>query len=142
MTTILIAAVPAAMAAITNALGSMARMMTAHTLDEAMEAALMGVDLIIAGTYFDDSRMFDLLQRLKSNERTRDIPILCVRGASAPETFGAQTAQPVFSSPYVVASASKALGAVDYFDLCACQLDLGVAAANEQFVESVRQALV
>jgi hypothetical protein len=141
MKTILIAAAPAAAAVISNVMGSLARMMTAHTLDEAVQAAAAGVDLIIAGTYFDNSRMFDLLNQLKSNVLTRDIPVLCVRGVSAPAVLGAQTSQPVLASFDVVASACKALGAVDFVDLCARQRDVGDEHANDELLDIVRLVL-
>jgi response regulator RpfG family c-di-GMP phosphodiesterase len=141
MKTILIAAVPAAVAVIANALGSMARMMTANTLEEAFEAAVAGVDLVIAGTYFDNSRMFDLLHKLKSHDLTRNIPVLCVRGVSSPQVLGSQTSQPMFSSPYVVSSASKALGAVEFVDLCARHQAIGTDRADAELRETVSRLL-
>lgn len=114
-------------------------MMTAHTLDEALAAAIAGVDLIIAGTYFDNSRMFDLLRALKARADTRHIPVLCVRGVSAPEILGAQTLQPTLASLQIVASASEALGAVGYVDLVAQQQVMGVEQANAELLSTVQR---
>jgi len=139
--TILIAAVPAAVTVIANALGSVARMMTAHTLDEAVQAAVAGVDLIIAGTYFDNGRMFDLLRRLKEDARTQSLPVLCVRGVSAPHLLGAETTQPTLASLQVVASASEVLGAAGYIDLFARQQAVGLEQANAELRESVQRHL-
>ncbi len=72
--TILIAASPAAAETITEALGGIARTRTATTLGEAAAIIADGVDLIVAGTYFDGSRMFDLLRLVKECEEWRDIP--------------------------------------------------------------------
>ena len=139
--TILIAAVPASAAVISNALGSTARMMTAHTIEDAFEAALIGVDLVIAGTYFDNARMFDLLRRLKSDAKTRHIPVLCVRGVSAQDILGTQTIQPVLASLDIVESASRALGAEDYIDLIARRRDIDVDAASAELARAARAYL-
>jgi len=141
MKTILIAAVPAAVTVIANALGSVARMMTAHTLEEALEAAAAGVDLIIAGTYFDNGRMFDLLRQLKASAQTRSIPVLCVRAVSARDFLRTQTPQPTLASLQVVASASEALGAAGYVDLHARRDAVGAAPANAELLGAVRQHL-
>jgi hypothetical protein len=102
-------------------LGGIARTRTATTLDEAAAIIAGGVDLIIAGTYFDGSRMFDLLRLVKECDEWRDIPFVCVRGLSSPalEHDDITTAtKPLLSNLDVVDSASKALGAVGFVDLC------------------------
>jgi len=119
----------------------MARMMTANTLDEAFEAASVGVDLVIAGTYFDNSRMFDLLHRLKANELTGHIPVLCVRGVSSPQILGSQTLQPTLPSSYVVNSASLALGAAEFIDLCTRRQVVGVDQADAELRDAVSKLL-
>lgn len=141
MKTILIAASPAATTVISTALGPSARMMTAHTIPEALSVAATGVDLIIAGIYFDESRVFDLLHMLKSDVRTQNIPVLCVRGVTAPQAFGAETDQPMLTSSRVVESATKALGAAGFIDLCIRQRELGVQQASDEFALTVRSHL-
>lgn len=37
-------------------------------------------DLVAIGVYFDDSRMFDLVRTLRSDEVHGEVPIVCVRG--------------------------------------------------------------
>lgn len=115
--TILIAASPAAADAIAEALGGIAQTKTATTVDEAAAIIAGGVDLIVAGTYFDDSRMFDLLRLVKECEEWRDIPFLCVRGIGSPEHDEGAT-KPLLANLGIVDSASKALGAVGFVDLC------------------------
>lgn len=52
----------------------------ARTLEEAAHAALgRSFDLIIIDMHFDDSRMFDLLRYLRSEERLSGTPVICVR---------------------------------------------------------------
>jgi len=127
--TILIAASPAASEAIAGALGDIGHTKTAHTLDAAAAIIASGVDLIVAGTYFDGSRMFDLLRLVKECEEWRDIPFLCVRGVGSPEfdQDGPSAAKPLLANMDVVDSASRALGAVGFVDLC----DRGGAARAE-----------
>lgn len=118
MKTILIAASPAAAETIAEALGGIAPTKVAHTLDEATAIIADGVDLIVAGTYFDGSRMFDLLRLTKDRPEWRGIPFLCVRGVSAPELECDGATKPLLPNLDVVDSASKALGAVGFVDLC------------------------
>ena len=52
----------------------------AHSLEEAAHAALKrSFDLIVIDMHFDDSRMFDLLRYLRTEERLRATPVICVR---------------------------------------------------------------
>jgi CheY-like chemotaxis protein len=52
----------------------------AHTLEEAAHAALKhNFELIVIDMHFDDSRMFDLLRYLRSEERLRSTPVICLR---------------------------------------------------------------
>jgi CheY-like chemotaxis protein len=52
----------------------------ARTLEEAAHAALKrGFDLIVIDMHFDDSRMFDLLRYLRSEERLAGTPVICMR---------------------------------------------------------------
>lgn len=118
MKTILIAASPAAADAIRGALGGIAQTKIAHTLDEATAIIQRGVDLIVAGTYFDGSRMFDLLRLTKDRPEWQGIPFLCVRGVSSPELERDGATKPLLANLDIVDSASKALGAVGFIDLC------------------------
>lgn len=114
--------------------------MTASTIDEAFEAAYAGVDLIIIGTYFDNGRMFDLLRKLKSSDQTRNSPVLCVRAITAPEAFD-RSSRPLFSNLDVVATACRALGAVDFIDYCSRQDAGGVERASLELRSAVRVRL-
>jgi DNA-binding response OmpR family regulator len=50
-----------------------------RTLSAAMRALdANDYDLIVIGVHFDDSRMFDLLRHVRSEQRTSGIPVVCV----------------------------------------------------------------
>jgi CheY-like chemotaxis protein len=52
----------------------------ARTLEEAAHAALKrNFDLIVIDMHFDDSRMFDLLRYLRSEEPLSGTPVICIR---------------------------------------------------------------
>ena len=52
----------------------------ARTLDEGLRALEReAFDLLIISVHFDDSRMFDLLRKVRIEGRNKGIPIICVR---------------------------------------------------------------
>jgi PleD family two-component response regulator len=80
-----------------------------RTLDEA-KTALAGrsFDLIVISVHFDESRMFDLLRHVRSQERHRATPVVCVLNADfARHAVAAES----------LAIAVKALGGTAYLDL-------------------------
>jgi PleD family two-component response regulator len=59
-------------------------LVSAQTLDEA--SGLIDEDhfgMIIAGVSFDESQMFDLIYRVRSQERHRTTPVVCVLGTDS-----------------------------------------------------------
>jgi len=53
----------------------------ARTMVEARQALDAGpCAVVVTGVYFDDSRMFDLVRALRSDEVHSKVPIVCVRG--------------------------------------------------------------
>lgn len=51
-----------------------------RTLAQATRALQEGeFGLLLIGVRFDDSRMFDLLRQVRSDERHRGLPVVCVR---------------------------------------------------------------
>lgn len=141
MNTILVAACPAATDAINSALGKIASTITAHTFEAATDIIEQGVDILVAGVYFDGARMFELLRHVRDLGCEPAIPMICVRAASAPDLIAAETSQPVIASFNVVESASRALGAVGYVDLVQRQAAIGTAAANAELKWLVRSQL-
>ena len=80
-----------------------------RTLDEAKSVlAARSFDLVAIGVHFDDSRMFDLLRYVRSQERSRATPVVCVLTADfARHAVAAES----------LAIAVKALGGTAYLDL-------------------------
>lgn len=80
----------------------------ARTMAEARQALRAGsCAVVVAGVYFDDSRMFDLVRTLRSDEMHAKVPIVCVRGRQA---FTAVTTR-------TLEMTVKALQANDFLDL-------------------------
>ena len=82
-----------------------------HTLAQAREA-LGGqrFDLLLLGLQFDQARMFDVLSTLRRESRHRALPVVCIH------------ALPTFEIPPALAEcarvAARAMGAIDFVDLC------------------------
>jgi response regulator RpfG family c-di-GMP phosphodiesterase len=59
-----------------------------HAFDNALEAAeTTQFDLIICGLHFDESRMMELLWKVKQLPQYENVPFLCIRALAAhPET--------------------------------------------------------
>ena len=80
----------------------------ARTMLEAHQALERGrFDLVAIGVYFDDSRMFDLVRALRSDDDHGEVPIVCVRGRPGFTAVTAQTLQLTL----------KALAADEFLDL-------------------------
>jgi hypothetical protein len=86
-------------------------------------------DVIICGSLFDESRMFDLLRYCKSMPHTKNIPFICVRAR------GGELDETAFQG---VAIALKALGAEGFIDLYRWTKDIGA----EQAFEMLRKVIV
>lgn len=78
------------------------------------EAALKadGFDLIMIGSRFDESRMFDLLRYLKADPKYSAIPVICFRGIR----FAAREDESLLR---IVEMACKEIGANCFLDLAA-----------------------
>jgi hypothetical protein len=70
---ILIADLPAGVSALRRILAAHATVLGTSSLDEAIAAIGLGVDLIVCGIHFDESRMFDLLRRARAHAAARDV---------------------------------------------------------------------
>lgn len=121
---ILVADVPAGVRTVENVLGMSATVIGTNILDEAVSLLRKGVDLIVCGIHFDDSRMFDLLRLTKADPSTRAIPFLCVRDMDSELTL------PIFESLQI---ACQALGAVEFVDLFHVKSRFGSQDADERF---------
>jgi DNA-binding response OmpR family regulator len=79
-----------------------------RTVAEAC-ATLAGAryDAVAIGVHFDDSRMFDLVRAIRSDEARAKVPIVCVRGSPGVTAVTSRT----------LAMTLKALAADDFVDL-------------------------
>ena len=79
-----------------------------RTVAEAC-SALAGAryDAVAVGVHFDDSRMFDLVRAIRSDEARAKVPIVCVRGSAGVTAVASRT----------LAMTLKALAADDFVDL-------------------------
>src|SRR3954471_2074614 len=76
---ILAATPPESQAILARALGNAATLLPAVTIEEAFNVAAQGVDIIVCGIHFDDSRMFELLRAIKADPGLSKTPFVCVR---------------------------------------------------------------
>lgn len=88
-----------------------AEIVTADRMEPAVEHIRSGVDLIICGIHFAESRMFDLLRLAKADPATRGIPFLCIRYRD----LGLTPA--VFEGLQIACQALGAVAFVDFYDL-------------------------
>jgi hypothetical protein len=76
----ILAAIPLeAQAILGRALGNAAILLPVLTIEEALDVAAQGVDIIVCGINFDDSQMFELLRAVKADPRLSKTPFVCVR---------------------------------------------------------------
>jgi hypothetical protein len=77
-------------------------------MEEALVVATQGVEIIICGIHFDDSRMFELLRAIKADSYLRSIPFICVR------LLGSNLAPTLIQSLEI---SCELLGAASFIDL-------------------------
>jgi hypothetical protein len=121
---ILVADVPAGVRTVENVIGTSATVIGTNTLDEAVSLLRKGVDLLVCGIHFDDSRMFDLLRLAKADPSIRAIPFLCFWDMDSELTL------PIFESLQI---ACQTLGAVELIDRFQMKLRFGSGEADERF---------
>lgn len=87
-----------------------------HTLADAQAMLDGDIEAIVCGTNFDESRMFDLLRYVKSEDLTRDLPFVCVK------VFGNVLHEGTYAG---VEKAAKLLGASAYIDYAQWRVEMG-----------------
>lgn len=98
----------------------------ARTLHEAVEQLREGLDMIVCGVHFDESRMFDFLRISKAAPATKSVPFLCYRDLDSDLGPAVLEAMEI---------AVKALGAVAFVDMFALKEKHGTADADARFRE-------
>ncbi|HEY9677712.1 MAG TPA: hypothetical protein V6C76_06870 [Drouetiella sp.] len=77
---ILVADVPEGIARVAKCLGLRHDLVVAENVDQVMnKLETQPIDLILCGMHFDESRMFDLLNLVKSDARWKYKPFICIR---------------------------------------------------------------
>ena len=126
---ILVAASPKATRVVVQCLDGFACLCHVFTVRQALaRLAEGGIDAIVAGLHFDDSLMPALLEEVKANPATRDIPFHCCRFL------------PTCLNPAAMAAVHRAcreLTQLDLIDLPEWQALYGCEAAAERFREVI-----
>ncbi len=68
--------------------------------------------LIMVGTHFDGSRVFDRLRSVKTDAKYSRVPVICFRGIKFADTYDKSLLQ-------IVEMACREMGAAHFFDLVA-----------------------
>lgn len=114
------------------ALGSGHEVVHARTLQQARSLVRLPLDLIVCGLCFDESRMFDLLRQAKSDEASKVLPFLAVKGTDGE------------LSPAVLQGieiACAALGAEKFIELTEWERRDGKEVAHQRFRAVIRHIL-
>lgn len=121
---ILVADLSAGVATIRSVLDSAADFVHAATIREAAQLLGNGVEIILCGIHFDESRMFDLLRMVKADVQHCRTPFLCFRDLES------DLAPALFESLEI---SCRALGAERFVDLYTLKKKFGVNKADEEF---------
>lgn len=76
---LLVADVPEAIPMLTSALDLYFHLLPRTSWTGACSAVHQGIDLVLCGIGFEESKMFDLLEYLRSQEETRSTPFFCIK---------------------------------------------------------------
>jgi hypothetical protein len=105
---ILVATGPDGASRVKNLLGAEHRIMVVDTIEKAITAASSEIfDMIVCGTAFDESRMFELLQAVKQNTKQKPKPFVCIKQSRS--NLGQ-------ASEHGVSTAARMMGASCYLD--------------------------
>ena len=117
----------------TSATGIEMLLVPCVTLDMAKEVVRDNIDVILCGLHFDDSRMFDLLRFVKADPALRTIPFLCIKTLEG-------DVEPTFNESIRIAT--KALGAVGFYDLAAKISKVGHDRAKSEIAEYIEDIVM
>jgi hypothetical protein len=131
MANILIAAGPDGSARMREILKPPHELHFVRSLQEALDAAAK-CDVLVCGLEFDESRMFDFLRRLNTDETLRTKPRVCVR------FFATNTPDNVIGG---LELAAKAVGAEGLVDVPTLDEHFGKQDANAKVRDAIETAL-
>ena len=119
---VLVAGTSHTIEAVAEAVGDAGEILPARSVEEALLRLHEHVEIVVCDVRFDDSRMFDFLQKLKERPPDPECRVVCVR------TSGARLSPNLRKA---IAQALEALGVEVFVDLQEVALDRGKEAARE-----------
>lgn len=125
---LLIAEVPHVIPVVEDAWGGYFDLTYCTTLYEALRLLREPFDVIVCGTHFADSHMFDLLRHAKATPQSRDTPFLCIR------VLDGELDASAFQS---ISMATKALAAAGFVDLNRWRREFGFEEARAKLRQLV-----
>lgn len=125
---VLVADTPSAASMIESLVNPDALVVAAQTMEEAEHRLAPDLHLIVCGTTFAESRMFDLLREAKRRADTRSIPFVCLRSDEGALRGALAESLKI---------ASEALGASLYLDLVEERERHGVSRAHQLLREAL-----
>jgi hypothetical protein len=130
--TLLIADVPEAMPILTNALEQYFHILPRTSWTGACSAVHQGIDLVLCGIGFEESKMFELLEYLRSQPETRSTPFFCIKSIrqKLPSTINDG-----------IGIALHAKGTAGYIDFEGWQSRFGAKQASTILREKISEAL-
>jgi response regulator RpfG family c-di-GMP phosphodiesterase len=127
-----VAGTPEAVEMIRRLLGPDVEILAAYSTEEALRMLDARPDLLICNVRFDESRMFDFLQALKSGPELRAVPVLCCR-VSLTELAPAVTR--------AIRMALEALGIRTFIDCARLYREQGAAGADAALRAAILERL-
>ncbi|WP_194727067.1 hypothetical protein [Noviherbaspirillum malthae] len=125
---ILVAEVPGVIPVVQEAWSEHFSMTFCCSMREADRLLARHFDVIVCGTHFAESKMFDLLRHAKASPVSCDTPILCVR------VLDGELDSSAFQG---ISLAAAALGAAAFVDLNRWRREYGFDAAREKLRDLV-----
>ncbi len=125
---VLVAGTSHTIEAVADAVGDAGEILPARSIEEALLHLQGQVGIVVCDVRFDDSRMFDFLQKLKDRPQAPGCRIVCVRPSGTRLSPNMRKA---------IAQALEALGVEVFVDLHQLALDSGKDAARETLREVV-----
>jgi CheY-like chemotaxis protein len=127
---VLVAEVPGVIPVVETAWAGHFELTFCTTMQEGESRIRQPFDVIVCGSHFDESRMFDLLRLAKALPQSREIPFLCVR------VLDGELDNTAFQG---ISIAAKALGAAGFVDLNRWRRECGFDVAREKLRDLVYQ---
>lgn len=94
------------------------------------------IDLILCTLRFDDRRMYDFLQHVKTNDQTRSIPFVCLTVTRS--ALGNEDIQTINAALEKMVKGFGGSGFIDYFGWCK---EYGMAQGNENLLAYIAKLL-